>query len=697
METFEPIIGSMLWVTPQTSDAELHRSVQSMLRNGLSIARLFFPWDWMEPEENRYDFSVTDRIFRVCEEHGLFVTPTLMGAANPPYLAKVECPKPDAFGYCQARREACVKKIVERYRNSPVLHSWILWNEPEYHVPLNAEMLLRFRCWLKEGLHGDESLLEARYRSIMGVSETVSFDAVGTVLPDGGMALPGVTTDGWAYPARIDWANFEEHCLIQILSGLQKAVKNADPDHPTSVNVAGLIEHGPANGGRDLYHIGRVVDFLAASCHPSWHSARFSLRRIDQSVSMICDLVRSATTDPNGRFYLTELQSGTNFYSGHRPMSPTGDDIRHWLWEAIGTGCRGMIYWLFESRPGGFEGLEWGLMNQLGNPSERSRASAEVATLLLEHRNLFERAVPKPFDLYIYHSYPSATLSSAERPTRRQRDSDLQNPRNAEMINDAKCGAYLLAQDCGLDAGFVSAEDFDGTLPSDAKILLVPHCYSMEENEVERMVRFVEAGGTLIADGLFAVKDHCGNRVSDKTRELVGRLFSAPVDDWTVSTEPFSFQTDAGLLPAWFLKCIWESPDNVQVLAKDEMGNAVAVSHACGKGRAVLIGTQFFQFYFAKDGEVPEYRAFFKDLLPAFEQTFTLCNPSTSLRMKQLQTGQSHILIFYNRENNPQSAILQAQEGCALYDLQTGETLSAGAKQTEIALKSKQVRVFAVL
>lgn len=689
MEFNSTIIGSMLWVTNKDTTEQIEQNVKSMLDSGLKIARFFFTWAIIEPEIDQYDFSFTDKIFAACEKYGMLVTPTLMGASAPEYTDPDF--EGDFYDFCKTRREKCVEKIVERYLNSPVLHSWILWNEPEYHVPLNEQMLIKFRNWLRVKYNNDIKKLTENYSNVMGVPTARNFDEVGTVLDDGTISIIGVTTADWSYASRIDWANFNEYCLIDILSSLNRAVKKVDTIHPTSVNVAGLIEHGPANGGRDLFHIGKNVDFLAASCHASWHAARFSVDRINQCVAMICDLVRSATTDKDECFYLSELQSGTNFFSGHRPMCPTANDITHWLYEAIGTGCKGIIYWLFNARTQGFEGLEWGLMNQQGNPSERSKASKAVSDIIAKNQRIFDNAKPCSYDGYIYNSYKSATLCGAERHTIEPRNAELLNPRNHEMINDAKCGAYILSRDAGFSVGFVNSDDFDGTLLNDAKFLLIPNAYSMSIDELQNILKYVKNGGTIVVDGLFAAKDEYGNKANSDTASLFCELFGGTLDDWSVNLNEFGFNAAALNLPAWFLKCIFENP-SAKVLATDSENNATIIENQCGKGKAVYIGTLFFQNYFAKSGTQKEYRALLQELVGKCNRKYRLANPSESLTLKVLKSDNTDVLMLINDGADTVGEII-CDEKSKFTDIVTNETLTATGSVAPIHIGANQVRI----
>ena len=99
---------------------------------------------------------------------------------------------------------------------------------------------------------------------------------------------------------------------------------------------------------------------------------------------------------------MTELQGGTNIFSGVNYLCPDAADLRQWVWESIGAGAKAVVFWCFNARKGGFEGGEWGLVDQQNNASPRLQAAEEVAGILAEHEALFASARPPRPDVWIF-------------------------------------------------------------------------------------------------------------------------------------------------------------------------------------------------------------------------------------------------------------------------------------------------------
>ena len=696
------IIGSQLWVDESASDAEIESDVLGMLDNGLKIARIFIGWGAVEKARGQWDFSLWDQFFSICEKHGLMLTVTLTAASVNPWIAKQyqgQIPGEDQFAYAHERAMLYVDKTVARYKNYKCLHSWILWNEPTLVIEPDSQTIPQFRKWLPEHYNNDWEAIRKGYGNID------SIDGIGFVRPDGTAELPSVTTAGWLTNARPDWARFNQHLLEWKIKQIRERARAIDPEHPATVNPDATAESCPAKGGRSIFGMGEIVDFMGCSCHVSWHSTRFPADRIHQSVAMFSDMMRGATNDPDGYFWITEMQAGTNYISGNRPMAPTAADITHWLWEAVGTGCKGIVYWLYRAREDRFENQEWGLMNQQGNPSKRSKASKAVSDIIYANDSLFRSLKPKPYDGYILHSYDSMVLSYCDRNSVNPRPADKTLARNSLMVHDACCGAYLLLQDIGLDAGFIPENKIGGALDA-GSFIIAPNTYGLKENVVEALYDYAEAGGTLIADGLFAMKTPQGYKSSKRVQALLGKLFSSPVNDWGVSLDGFSFALPGGgKLPAWFLTCNWDDESGVEVLARDGDGAACAIAHNVGKGRAVYIGTQFFQNYFASEGNAENYGDFIKSILPKICRPYTLMNPDKHMRMKLL-SGATDVLILLNRGGGRDAIVTSRGAGggagasadaefgdsAAFCDILTGDKFAIGI-ESAIPMAKGQVRV----
>lgn len=666
----ELLCGSMLWIKPWSSPEQIRSEVSDMVSRGLLVARIFLPWVDVSPAEGTWDYALFDTLFSAAEEYGLLITLTLGAGAIPPWAAAQVPEKALRTVDHPAIWEnalAYVRETVLRYKDSPALHSWILWNEPSKATVPNRLTLERFREFLKTEHGGDEEHLRRAFGGIR------RFEDVGTVLPDGSGEFPLLAPRPWGYGPKMDWERFCVEDMNRLLKDIGGVIRSLDTVHPTTVNpchVGWQLLHN----GQDIWSEGELVDFLGCSCHTCSYD-RPLFDRKHQHLSLVVDAIRSATSDPDEVFWLTELQGGSIVYAGVRGFTPTAADITHWLWEAYGSGAKGVVYWLYAARDAGYEAGEWGLVNQYLEPSDRSVASEETARLLYRERDFFKSLRSPVPDVFVLYSLTSMHLGALEvevgvatHGIQKWQEMDL--PRNYKLGGDAMFGAYSMAQDIGLHCGFAYEGKVTRKLPADG-VLLCGGGVSLLPGTVKEIRAWVEGGGTVIVDSIFAMKDMWGLWPGDQ-REDAEALFGTRMTDVHSRQEDFCLDADGMSVPAWYVDCEFDESaiPAENVLARSPEGRVTAFRRACGKGQAIWIGTMFFQRYTGNPSAGA--REFLRGLLPDRKKPFALVNPSEELRMKRLAGGGNEAVILLNYRDR-KLARLFCERTVTFTDMMTGE------------------------
>ena len=211
--------------------------------------------------------------------------------------------------------------------------------------------------------------------------------------------------------------------------------------------------------------------------------------RLHQAVGLFADLAGSANKHPDGRFWVSELQSGPTLLSGVFPYEPSAADIRLWTWQSIASGAKAVVYWCFNSRRFGVEAGEWGLLDLRSNPTARLDAARETAETLARHDLLFAGSRPPAPDVYILWPRLSMLLG-----WRAGEGMDAKNPRNRNMAADAACGAYLMCSDLGLQPVFVTEDLRERRMPQGA-VLIAAGAHALEPQDTEALLRHAEQGG----------------------------------------------------------------------------------------------------------------------------------------------------------------------------------------------------------
>ena len=629
-------IGSQLYINKNDTREQIEKWTAQMNYAGLDTIRLFMVWDHLEPKEGVWDFSLYDACFAAAEALNMQIIPTLM-AVSPPGWMRSSGGSQDVANLENASFwESAMKytnKLVERYHKSPALHSWILWNEPSRVLNPDRIDKALFTEFLTEAYDNDiNNLNSVYYKKYNDFSEVTKSDKqAATALEFAG------------YTEKLDFIRFSVYDLNIRLLRIAEEIRKIDAVHPVHTNPHNLA--APMHtSGQSVFEQKKLVDFMGCSAHPSWHSTRFIKNRIHQSVAFFADLMKSVSPD---RFWVTELQGGTNIFSGSVFMCPTYHDIKQWVWEAFGSGAEKTVFWCFNARNGGFEGGEWGLLNQAGEPSERLRAVTEISDLIKKHQDLFDKTQPQKPDIYILYSDNTITLDSLE-----GKGDSPENPRNTHCGMDAVTGAYLMCKDLGYTVQMVSEEDIcSQTIPMDG-YLIAPNTYSLEHKTVAAIKDFVKNGGNFIADGLFGMKDKNG-MLSEENAAVSQEIFGTVLKDIMAFEGNAPIKTDNYNPSGWFLKCELSGITS-DILGTFENKTSAITKNIFGKGTAIRIGTIFFQEYFSSPKA--ENNKLLGSLIK-LDRSIYLKNPDRSLRMHLLKGDGFAIMILQNRETAKKAEI----------------------------------------
>lgn len=636
-------IGSQLFINQGDTPERVRELVGKMYENGLTLIRLFLLWDQLEPREGEWDFERYDTCFDAAQQLGLRVVPTLMAVSPPGWMRRTRGPQSvadlDDPEFWEGAARGYVRKVVGRYAAHPALHSWILWNEPGRVPPDTPHARLAFQSFLKRKYEGKIQRLNARY-----YEQAEAFSQVEPVL------LHGSAFESYAQRLDTLWAAVDN--LDGKLRDLGCWIRALDPLHPIHVNPHNVGQN-MLPIGQSIWHQAEYTDFLGCSAHVPWHSGRFPADRRPQSIALYADLMKSATSHPEGMFWVTELQGGPTWFSSPAASCPSGIETAFWLWEAIGSGARAVLFWCFGCREDGDEAGEWNLLNLLDEPSDRLLAAKEASRLLRQHRVLFDKTRPADPQVLLLDSQNTAALCATETTV-----TEKKKPRNRNAASDALCGAYLCCCDQGLSVAVIPEEKlWIDRYPESANVLILPETTALDERTVDGLLRFQAHGGTVIADGLCGLKDPDGKLARGRVGKLEA-LFGMQIAEIRGLEEPQPVEAENGEhFPAWFLR-VDARPTSGKAAAAFRDGAPAVVRMQKEQGGGVRILTAFFRQ--ALLDTLGNGGALLSTWMPAksFRQEAALLNPSRSLRLRRLVHPEGEVLILINT-GRPDTAVLQ--------------------------------------
>ncbi|MBE6365629.1 MAG: hypothetical protein E7053_07760 [Lentisphaerae bacterium] len=582
-------IGTMYWINPKKSEAELFDDLCLIRENGISLVRTFICWEYVEIRKDVWEYTMFDRFFRAAARAGVKVMATLVFYL--PYFRvkelladgiddrfrRIPClDRPEV----KAGLELFFTETVKRYCDNPALHIWNVWNEPT-----------DLRCDCPHSLREFAAYLRCRYKDIGSLqaawaNEYYIFNPIlpGSIEEIDEHFLKSVLECGTRSRdngLRCDWDEFQLSHSAGHLRYLISLVRRFDKVHECHTNPCVGCEN-PVFIGIDPFVFSKIQDSISISVHPAMHFCSLQ-KNLDHSSELPMfsqiDLARSWGQGKDA--YIGEYQAGSTI-SKPFALTPGGKDIFATLFHSLARGLRGVIFWQWQAwRHSAFEVGEFSLRNPSdGGETERSRAVAAFASLYHDHREFFDRAVMPPVKAAIFISLEQASLDHL---------TGFEEKMHYHIRSALLCHRAL-AQ-AGITADFVSESVMDEKTLSAYKVLYLPYVRAVSQNTAAKLRKFVADGGAVWADGrcgfldkYIALHDRIPGHGLD---ELFGGFECdeiAPRKTTVIESDDFG-----SVIPYRELQRFQTLPGTQVIAACD--GYPAALRNDSGKGSAELWGT----------------------------------------------------------------------------------------------------------
>jgi beta-galactosidase len=482
--TEPPQLGAQIWIEPGQSKAQIDGYFRQLADARMPVARLFLMWTYLEPQPGTWDFSLYDEAFAAAARYHVHIVATLTPSGRPPFLGGDGTQGTGVVGSEQQRREASIylAKVVERYRDSLALDTWLLLNEPGQPASPQQLAVAAFRPWLRSRYSGIEAL-----DSSWGAAFT-NFDDI----------KPPSGQNEWNQNSAIDWMTYWRTYQTEQLAWLAAQVRRLDPKHPLHLNPHALVGNLAALSD-NLPAWRSFLDTLGCSIHPAWHFSLLPRDRYALGVSYINDLI-SGSISPKP-YWVTELQGGTNISSANRPIDPTAVEVAQWVWTSLGAGANRVIFWLLNARRQGAEAGEWSLLDFQQKPSDRLLAASSIASVLDQHKDFFSEAVAVHAPVTLILSLDTMTLEARFAKT------DFPGRDKQAQILET-LGFYATISRIGTPPEIKHFDDFDwGARTSVPRTAILPDVRSLTTQQIDELAEFTRNGNTLMLTGLTGFYD----------------------------------------------------------------------------------------------------------------------------------------------------------------------------------------------
>jgi beta-galactosidase len=534
-----------------------------------------FSWAKLEPEEGKYDFGWLDKIMDKLAENGIgcnLATPT---TAQPAWLSTKypEVLPVDIQGrkrthgmrvfFCynspkyRERAAAIAGEMAKRYAKHPALKIWHIANEygTYCYCPICRQ---KFISWLQHRYGTLDKLNERWFTSFWGR----------TLYDWEEIQLPTELNDDYRFnpTIQLDYMRFVTDSTADCFTNEYNAIRRWCPDVPIQTNMSGFIKK------LDQFVMASRMDIVGWDNYP-WPTDDKSL------VALKHDIMRGLKGGQS--FMLAEQSPNQQNWQPYNKLKRPGE-VRMLSYQALAHGADSCLFFQMRQSVAGQEKFHGAVISHSGRSD--TRVFRETARLGEELEKLSPilpgmRSKADAAILFDWNSWWA--LENCSGPNR-----DINYLQTVQLYYRAFFEKNIPVDILPEDAAF------DGY-----KVIVLPMLYMFKGDLGERLTRFVENGGTLIASCMTALadeNDHCAfGEYPGPLREVLGLRIE---------------ETDA-LLQNCTNAVIWDRREYVCRLLCDVIhaegarvlgtfknefyaGSPAVTVNDFGRGKAYYIGTQ---------------------------------------------------------------------------------------------------------
>jgi beta-galactosidase len=569
---------------PEARWAQDARDMRAAGFNTVRLAEL--AWSRLEPRPNAYNFAWLDRAIDVLHAAGIEVVLGTPTASPPPWVMQLF---PDAFlvmkdgraktygnrrEYCpthpgyRERSRSITQAMADHYAHHPAVIGWQTDNEfgDRCYCP-NCRRF--FQGWLQHHYPSLEAL-NAAWGTIFWSHVYTDWSQLPAPLASAGHDANGSPNPGLG----LDYLRFMSDAYVAFQDEQIQILRRTCPGHFITHNLMGFNYDN-----LNYFDLARDLDFV------TWDNYRRMQWTFTPQVQPVDAALAHATMrglkDQN--FWVMEQQAGPGGWE-IVSMAPRPGELRLWAYQAIAHGADGIVFFRWRTARFGTEEYWHGLLDHDGTLSRRyyeikgmggeigqigdriagSRVDAQVA-MLLDYDTRFAFQIQANNPQFTYSGHFRAIYSAFHK---RNIAVDVVPP-------DAGLGKY--------------------------KLVVVPAYYVLPEDVAERIVDFVQEGGTILVTPRTGVKDVTNTVVEMPLPGLLAEVCGVRVEEYDSLpaglTQPLAFhlpalQGNAPQVQAWVDVLAPTTAEVVATYSADYYAGKPAITiNRSGQGAAVYVGT----------------------------------------------------------------------------------------------------------
>lgn len=651
--------GTQYYRPPFPEKRDWEEDIRHIKKLNFNVVKLWAVWNWIEPEQGEFHFEELDELIGLCRKYDLKVIINTIPEGAPSYTrvllpdagyrksdgtvldysGPANIPSAGWPGLCMDSEEA--RKLVCRFIYETARHfaeekqviAIDVWNEPhlEPMFDYSGELICycghsaeQFRKWLQERYKTIEMLNRVWFRRYADWEEILPPIRFGT-----GADM-------------IDWRRFWLYNLQRWMRERVQAAKSGAPNKIIQSHVAFSAYMGANNDGGlgnelgDEFLLARETDVFGLSSFPLW------LMGEEHAAGHLINTEIVAEAAHGKIFYQTELQGGAGKAGLLGGLVPQPKDIRMWNWNILAAGGKGAVYWQYAPEPAGMESPGFGLVNGLQKDTPRAIAAAEFAK---KYNNTTVEHARRVF------SVNGIFLS---------RDSDLLTYAAKEEQQYARSfkGVYQALYEKGIPVRFIHEDYLEEADQEKLKILYLPMSLSLSEDTRAKLLKFIENGGTLIAEG--PVGMYCENGETDMKFDFLKKLTGISRAEIELLKSPQNIEIkDCKITIKMTGYRVCADPEGQILATYADQTPAVSI-HSYGKGRVVWINGFLGQRYWEnRDEQTRDFLASW--FCPeGYRDINALHAPKLVVRL--LETENSYLVVAVNHGNKPRTFSMHIKE-----------------------------------
>lgn len=564
--------------------------LKKMAENGYTVVHGFAEWHDIEYKKGKFDFSDIDYMIESATKHGLKVivnvaTQNSVGFYSPRWLMEEYRGNGDGFidanghqvvqgqfvvpcidnPFYQKYATRYLKQVAMHFANDIRVSGYVLWGEPILCLPNLGSSSI---CYCKHTVAKFRNYLKEKYKTIENLNEAWKTEGPSSFKSFKHVQAPrGAARQLGGFVSWEDWKEFMEGNLAGHIKNADKIFKENGAMQPTICEMLTGIHNSI-----DSWKLAECTDIIGTSCFD----------RPGRMAALYLGMADSMGRSLNKSTFVVEAGSGPVKYV--LPVrSPSYNELSSTLLQRASFGIKGLMYWCWRARVSDVEGNDFGLVRPDGKVLKKTSQLGCLAKELSKAYEKYQKSERKSEVVILSSQYINHLM-------------DFENM--TDNYIDALKGANFMMQDLHVNSDFISEKQILLGGLDKYKVLILPCSYVLSEEVCDKITKFTQNGGVVIADYLLAEKRPGGVCYTSLPGGGLDKVFGVEREDiYPIDHKSLYVDNNYGILENSVIEELFIKDANV---LHEYEKYPVVTENKFGRGKAIYLSSQFFKGYLTK-------------------------------------------------------------------------------------------------